>query len=63
MVLLSWYTIYGQGCTVCTIVHSLHPPTKPSWKGIGQQNWHQQNSQEMGISSVSYWGGGDYNWS
>ena len=31
----------------------LHPPNGPSQKGTGQQHWHQENSQEMSISSVS----------
>ena len=31
----------------------LHPPNRPLQKGTRQQHWHQENSLEMGISSVS----------
>ena len=34
-------------------LHSFQPPIGPSQKGTGQQHWHQENSPEMGITSVS----------
>ena len=46
----------GCGCTVRTVLGNytaFTPPNRPSQKSIGQQHWHQEHSQEMGVSSIS----------
>uniref|UniRef100_A0A7S4G5Y8 Uncharacterized protein n=1 Tax=Eutreptiella gymnastica TaxID=73025 RepID=A0A7S4G5Y8_9EUGL len=48
--------LVGAGARCTNGAHpfgQLHPPNGLSQKGTGQQHWHQENSPEMGITSVS----------
>ena len=52
---IRWERVHAAH-TVCTIwgnYTAFTPQIGPSHKGTRQQHWHQENSQEMGITSVS----------